>query len=245
MKTPAAPSLSVAQLLVLATAAQRPDRMVLPLPEGLRVRGATQRSLLGGMLRAGLAEEVPVDEVTLCWRTEAGGQRFGLRVTSFGMAALESDRSGVGSAADEAPAPVPQPMTGPAGAKGQADGGPATGPYAAQAAREIPNDASVDDSAFAATRRDPEVGADRSSAAVADPTPAPAASRPRGKLGRVLDAVSTTDGATLAEIVVLTGWQPHTARAALTGLRRRGLAVALTTDAAGRKAYRACQGRPA
>jgi DNA-binding IclR family transcriptional regulator len=61
----------------------------------------------------------------------------------------------------------------------------------------------------------------------------------------VLDALSATGGATLAEIVTLTGWQPHTARAALTGLRRRGFAVTLTADDAGRKAYRARQGMPA
>ena len=33
------------------------------------------------------------------------------------------------------------------------------------------------------------------------------------------------DGATLAELVANTGWLPHTARAALTGLRKRGYTV--------------------
>ena len=60
--------------------------------------------------------------------------------------------------------------------------------------------------------------------------------RPTGKLGHVLNAVAATRGASLDELVELTGWQPHTVRAALTRLRQRGFAVNLreTDD---RKAY--------
>ena len=60
--------------------------------------------------------------------------------------------------------------------------------------------------------------------------------RPTGKLGRVLNAVAATRGASLYELVELTGWQPHTARAALTRLRQRGFAVNLR-ETADRKAY--------
>jgi hypothetical protein len=59
---------------------------------------------------------------------------------------------------------------------------------------------------------------------------------PTGKLGRVLNAVAATRGASLDELVELTGWQPHTARAALTRLRQRGFAVDLR-ETADRKAY--------
>ena len=61
---------------------------------------------------------------------------------------------------------------------------------------------------------------------------------PHGKLGRVLAAVAADGGATLAELVELTGWQSHTARAALTGLRHRGYLIALA-EHDGRRAYRA------
>ncbi|WP_069308435.1 DUF3489 domain-containing protein [Methylobrevis pamukkalensis] len=52
-------------------------------------------------------------------------------------------------------------------------------------------------------------------------------SRPRAgsKLGLVLGLLETPEGATLAELVEATGWLPHTTRAALTGLRKRGFAV--------------------
>ena len=59
---------------------------------------------------------------------------------------------------------------------------------------------------------------------------------PTGKLGRVLNAVAATQGASLEELVELTGWQPHTARAALTRLRQRGFAVGLR-ETGDRKAY--------
>ena len=60
--------------------------------------------------------------------------------------------------------------------------------------------------------------------------------RPTGKLGRVLNAVAATRGASLNKLLELTGWQPHTARAALTRLRQRGFAVGLR-ETADRKAY--------
>jgi DNA-binding transcriptional regulator PaaX len=56
----------------------------------------------------------------------------------------------------------------------------------------------------------------------------------------VLTAVAAKPGATLVELVSLTGWQPHTARAALTRLRQRGFKVRLREDA-GRKAYHLTQ----
>lgn len=68
-------------------------------------------------------------------------------------------------------------------------------------------------------------------------TPSRERARPGGKLGQVLDAIGASSGVSLAELVALTGWQPHTARAALTGLRKRGFRVQLI-ERDGRKAYR-------
>jgi hypothetical protein len=47
------------------------------------------------------------------------------------------------------------------------------------------------------------------------------------KLDRLLGMLSTDEGATLDELIGATGWLPHTARAALTGLRKRGYDVRL------------------
>ena len=77
---------------------------------------------------------------------------------------------------------------------------------------------------------------DRARAPVVSAAPGSDQKRPTGKLGHVLDAVAATRGASLAELVELTGWQPHTARAALTRLRQRGFEVSLRENDS-RKAY--------
>lgn len=51
-------------------------------------------------------------------------------------------------------------------------------------------------------------------------------SRPVSKIGTVLSLLQRKEGATLDEMVAATGWLPHTTRAALTGLRKKGHAVA-------------------
>jgi hypothetical protein len=54
-------------------------------------------------------------------------------------------------------------------------------------------------------------------------------SAPRGgsKLARVIALLERDHGATIAELIAATGWLAHTTRAALTGLRKRGYAVAI------------------
>jgi DNA-binding MarR family transcriptional regulator len=42
----------------------------------------------------------------------------------------------------------------------------------------------------------------------------------------VLTLLQREVGATLAELIEATGWKPHTTRAALTGLRKKGHAIA-------------------
>ncbi len=54
---------------------------------------------------------------------------------------------------------------------------------------------------------------------------ASAAPRPGTKLALVIDMLAKAEGVTLAGLVSATGWRPHTARAVLTGLRKRGFAI--------------------
>lgn len=46
------------------------------------------------------------------------------------------------------------------------------------------------------------------------------------------------EGASIAEIQDATGWQPHTARAALTGLKHKGFALTSALRENGPRAYR-------
>jgi len=45
------------------------------------------------------------------------------------------------------------------------------------------------------------------------------------KIGKVIALLERKDGATLDEMVEATGWLPHTTRAALTGLKKKGLKI--------------------
>ena len=57
--------------------------------------------------------------------------------------------------------------------------------------------------------------------------PSPSAPRDGSKLALAVGLIRRDHGATLAELVAATGWLPHTTRAALTGLRKRGYAVTI------------------
>lgn len=45
------------------------------------------------------------------------------------------------------------------------------------------------------------------------------------KIGTVIKLLKRKQGASIYELVKATGWQPHSTRAALTGLRKTGLAI--------------------
>jgi hypothetical protein len=57
----------------------------------------------------------------------------------------------------------------------------------------------------------------------------------------VRERLSRPSGATLAELASATGWLPHTVRAALTSLRRKGQALRRDRDARGQSTYRLSQ----
>ena len=58
----------------------------------------------------------------------------------------------------------------------------------------------------------------------------PKAPRANTKNQRLLDMLTTGTGASLEEMVEATGWQSHTVRAAMTGLRKRGYEVERHTE---------------
>ena len=54
-------------------------------------------------------------------------------------------------------------------------------------------------------------------------TTSKASGKPREtKIGKVIALLQRKNGATLNEMVAATGWQPHTTRAALTSLKKKG-----------------------
>ena len=53
-----------------------------------------------------------------------------------------------------------------------------------------------------------------------DPSP-----RPESKIALVTRLLERAKGASLDEMVAATGWLPHTTRAALTGLKKKGMVI--------------------
>jgi uncharacterized protein DUF3489 len=69
-----------------------------------------------------------------------------------------------------------------------------------------------------------------------------AAPRPGSKLARVIDMLAARGGATIDALVKATDWLPHTTRAALTGLRKRGYRIEKERGKDGKTAYRIVAG---
>jgi len=66
------------------------------------------------------------------------------------------------------------------------------------------------------------LGDDEADAPCTEPTGAPREVRGGSKIANVLALLRRSEGATLSELTEATGWLPHTTRAALTGLRKKG-----------------------
>lgn len=58
------------------------------------------------------------------------------------------------------------------------------------------------------------------------------------KLDTILKRLGHKNGATVSALEKATGWQPHSVRAALTGLRKKGHAIERSKDGKGATVYR-------
>ncbi len=70
---------------------------------------------------------------------------------------------------------------------------------------------------------------------VADDRNAP---RAGSKQAQLIEMLSASTGVTLDALVEATGWLPHTTRAALTGLRKRGFSIERTREEGSASVYR-------
>ncbi len=152
------------QRRILEAAASRPGGAILPLPDGITLRGGVLKATLASLIKRGLA-------------TEKGKAKKPV-ITKPGRAAAGDEDN----------------KAKPTGAK----------------------------------RHDGK---------------APISSiRPDSKQGRLLALLSRPEGAGITDLIETTGWQPHSVRAALTGFRKRGIAVAREKDDAGTTVYRVASG---
>ena len=84
----------------------------------------------------------------------------------------------------------------------------------------------------------------RATATVTAPTPAPMApaaapaAKPTSKSDAVIKLLLRAKGATRVELIAATDWQPHSLRAFLSGLRKKGRVIVRETRKSGGFAYR-------
>jgi Protein of unknown function (DUF3489) len=94
--------------------------------------------------------------------------------------------------------------------------------------KAIAVDGGSDEATASKEARQPQPGSRANKGACPDVVGEPAKTlepRAGSKLARVIDLLQRSEGATLLDLTDATGWLPHTTRAALTGLRKRGSAV--------------------
>ena len=110
--------LSDTQALILSAAAQRPERIALPLPESLR--GGAAAKVVGAMIAKGLLQEVDADlrKGEPVWRETGDGHGTTLVATDAGLAAIGIEPDDANTApvgATDAPTEevAPDASTGP------------------------------------------------------------------------------------------------------------------------------------
>jgi len=185
------------QLVLLSSAAARKNGSLIPLPQTCTQDRARIGKAVGVLLRRGLIEELPVTDRSLAWR-EQDQDPIGLFITDAGRAAI-----GSGSDANSA------------------DDGAETETGAEEVSQAVAE-------ADAVTPTDAVAAADQEAgeSAVAQTMTMPPIARNGSKIATVIAMLERDEGATLDEMVKVTGWLPHTTRAALTGLRKKGREIA-------------------
>jgi DNA-binding MarR family transcriptional regulator len=233
--------LSDAQAILLSAAAQRSDGNLLPLPGSLR--GGAAAKVVGALLARGFAREEVTDRTTRAdsalntvWRNEDDGRAVLLKVTPEGLAAIgvepaarEPEAWLAGEAVDyrfnEGTNSAGEPAAGlpsaaeatPAGASRKRGRPKATEPAEAPKKRGRPKKAAAEPAA-----------------------PAPRKARDDTKQAQLIAMLRRKEGATIAQIVAATGWQPHTVRGAFAGALKKKLGLTVTSEKVegGQRVYR-------
>jgi len=73
---------------------------------------------------------------------------------------------------------------------------------------------------------------------IAAPLPAPVEPIGTSKQARLISMLNTAPGATLEQMMNVTGWQAHTVRGAISGVLRKRLGLTVVCDAAGSEVRR-------
>ena len=197
--------LSDTQSIILSAAAQRSDGKLLPLPGSLRSGAVTK--VVGALFTRGLTREKTIDgrrkadsALNTIWRNHEDGRGVLLLITAAGLEALGIEAGD----ADE----------GVVGAAVGAESPSATGA----------NHRAV----LGQTSSHPAVPPE--TASTARPGTGVGKARAGTKQAALIAMLQRPEGTTIAEIVAVTNWQPHTIRGAFAGALKKRLGLAVTSE---------------
>ncbi len=206
--------LSDTQLIALSNASQRQDGAI-ELPD--RIKGAAAVKLVTSLTEKGLAREIRAKVGMPIVRRDAEGRSFALVITKLGRASINVREEVSPDDGRERELANP-PLNAPPVKRSRAAN--------ASAPRKS---ATVATSTAAAnpTSAPRDIRPDEQDVRGKTPAAAPTIGMPRegSKLANVLGLLDRPNGASIDDLILATSWLPHTTRAALTGLRKRGLNV--------------------
>ena len=194
--------------LIVLSSAAKHDEGLATRPANLNAAAAMKVS--SSLIAKGLAREIRAKADAPVWHENDDG-RFALKITRGGREAIGVEDEEAQDATPVSAAPA-QPRLKKSGAK-------ATGKKDAQK-----------------TSATPRKG--RKDKPTSDGECSPADFRAGSKQAKIVHLMKRAKGATLDELIEATEWLPHTTRAALTGLRKRGLTVERVKDEAKGSVYR-------
>ncbi len=177
------PKLNDTQLIILSSASQREDGLVI-MPESLKASAG--KAAVAKLLGLGFLKEVRVKRDQPTWRNDEEDKPVGLKITKAGSAAIGVSDEGP---SEDEPGPEPKARRKPK--------------------QRVPEDTTAS--------REP---------------------RPRSKQAQIIALMRRKNGASLDDMVEATEWLPHTTRAALTGLRKKGYAIEKGKSPKGKTVYR-------
>jgi len=230
----AVPRLSDTALVILAAAANREGGSLLPVPAGMKARGSAPNAVLFHLSQIGLAEEVPVKVEAESWRREEKVGLLGMRITAAGLAAIGIDAKDDGDGAKEpgrAAGGEAEPVSGAPDRNAGAESVATPGDEAGRSSRFT--DRGLERIAADDLEADDEDGTD-----VVGGVGEAASARRRTKQDQIVELLSREEGASIEALMTATDWLPHTVRAALSGLRKKGYDIQRHKDAKGVTVYR-------
>ena len=231
------PPLSDTALVLLSAAANRDSGSVLPPPADLKARGGALKAVLNHLLARSLVEEMPVASDAESWRRDDAAGLIGLRIALAGCAAMGVEPIGDGPEVPESDQLVREVASVVA-----AD---ANGPLLDSDVPPGDETEVADDDPLDGTitwTHDPV--APVSNASAENVSTSLSSPRRSSKQDQIMTLLSRHEGATIDELMAVTGWLPHTVRALLSGLRKKGHRIDRRKDGDAGSVYRILQDSP-